>query len=1268
MKRLLLIVFLITGLFTTAAIAQEANPPVINKYSFSDYAVLGKVSDNGHWCVAQAATSDGINNGMAKLLDLTSPNTADGTVVIQSSEDVIANGACTIGDVTDDGNIVVGSYKNVPAYWNKTTKQWTLLPVDNNYAGGSLTAVTPDGKYAVGSLVKTSIFFERGVVYDLTTNKEVTLTNVPVKDMGHEENGQSRFVDISVDGRYVLARMSFSYIAGPTCICSYLYDIKNQSYKFIGFTPDDTNDWTPVVDRLEFIDAMAMSPNGKYVVAWARIVNGTGNEYYVASKYNVESGETEVYNGTADSDVAAFTVDDNGTVYAASPAESGARNWYVRYGNYWYSITDILKQVYNIDLLGSTNYSNTGTPLSTSADGKSISVMVDPQSGESYNVVFPEPLKDVCAKVNLLGNYSVTPADGSTFTRLTEVSLMFTQNVTTTGQASSISLKDENGTFVKNASGLQVDATNKKGIVITFRGTDLEAGKKYTINIPAGVIGLEGESSKTNEAITINYVGRANEPMKPLSIRPEDGSVLASLGSTSNYVQMSFDATVKKSDTASAELYRTDDNVKICDLSIVTEGNNVAVYPASTQYLYLGANYKVVINAGSITDVSGKGGNEQIELNYKGSYERQISYDNQILFSDDFADPSQSYLNFMRYEGDHNTPTSAMKAIGFEDADNYPWNFLVKESNESSDWCAASTSMYSPAGQSDDWMVIPQLEIPDKYCSLTFKAQSYKKDKADRLKVLVWTAEENVQTLTEDVMKRIKAEAETVYDEQLTPGESEEELSNDWVNYTVDLSKYSGKKIYICFLNDNNDQSMVLVDNIMVQRSMKYLASLSNEQSVVNKDNIDISGTITANSDNDVFHSMKLTLKDMDGNVVDELTYDGLALKKGDSQKFAFTKPLPLKKNAENKFTIGITLDDYSDVISSSVKNLAFEPVKRILLEEITGTTCINCPLGILAIEKMKELYGDKLVVVSAHTYTGDQLGSGLSSYTSALGLSSAPAGIINRNGIISSPMWQSPLDAGYYFNDLKDQNCWMDVAAKEMETPAEAEISATVNVNASTLEIPVTVRYALDADNLNLSLFPVVLEDSIMSFQTNKFYGTTDANLGEWGAGGIYAAPEVNGIYHNDVLRYFYGSSINGINYKLPTSMLAGNEYRATLTGELPSNISNINHAKVVVVMIDANTGRYINSVEAKFPGYTSGIESVESEGNNIQIGVTDGNITVNGTKQMNVSVYTLTGTQLAAKRGSGNVNVSVNGYKGAVIVKAVAGNSTTVKKLLVK
>lgn len=44
----------------------------------------------------------------------------------------------------------------------------------------------------------------------------------------------------------------------------------------------------------------------------------------------------------------------------------------------------------------------------------------------------------------------------------------------------------------------------------------------------------------------------------------------------------------------------------------------------------------------------------------------------------------------MRYEGDHNTPTAAMKKIGF-DKDNTPWLFKAKDNNDSKNYFAAST-------------------------------------------------------------------------------------------------------------------------------------------------------------------------------------------------------------------------------------------------------------------------------------------------------------------------------------------------------------------------------------------------------------------------------------------------------------------------------------------------------------------------------------------------------------------------------------------------
>ena len=51
-------------------------------------------------------------------------------------------------------------------------------------------------------------------------------------------------------------------------------------------------------------------------------------------------------------------------------------------------------------------------------------------------------------------------------------------------------------------------------------------------------------------------------------------------------------------------------------------------------------------------------------------------------------------------------------AAGWEfNADNTPWNFTLRSSTETEDYCAGSHSMYNPAGKSDDWMALPQQYI-----------------------------------------------------------------------------------------------------------------------------------------------------------------------------------------------------------------------------------------------------------------------------------------------------------------------------------------------------------------------------------------------------------------------------------------------------------------------------------------------------------------------------------------------------------------------------
>lgn len=1253
---------------SSGAKAQTVSMPTFHDCSYEDGSIVMKISDNGLWGVAQPAYTDARSSAQARLV-----NVKDNSfVIIQTTEDVTANGACTINDVTNDGNIVVGGYTGLPAYWNATTKKWKYLPLPDGAATATLTAVTPDGKYAIGNATfDENEYWMEGAMWDLTTNKIVDLPNRPRLDMTHEDQHQQRFEDISADGRYILASMSASYIL-PAGICAYIYDTKTTNSTFIGFTPSDNSAWQPLHEGLYFVQNPKISSNGKWATGSAYMIKENGSavpdEYDAAFRMNIETGEFEIFDEEESHGYGGFSIDNDGNVYAATPASSTPlREWSIRQGNYWYPLSLIMKQNYGIDFYEKTGYEQTGTPVSLSGDGLFINSMVDPQS-KSYVVELSKKLSEECATINLLGNYSITPADGCTFSSLLSVTVAFDRYVDIKGTKADVELRDESGKVIRAASGLAVSSADAKAVVATFRPTALETGKKYTVVFKAGSICIKGDTERTNNEISVTYIGRENKPMTITSIYPEENSEFSTY-STSVPVVFSFDADVALTDTASAYLVRNEDGKKICDLNMLTADKRVKVFPATAQYMYLGQTYTVVLEAGSVTDLTGNNPNEARSVKYVGTYEREISTDNETLFKDDFNDRQASYDTYLRYEGDKLTPTEEMQAWGF-DKENQPWNFNIAESESSADYCAASHSMYSPAGKSDDWMIIPLLYIPDSFCEMNFKAQSYLNSKNDSLKVYVLPCETAYSYASDELMSLMKSQGKLVFKEKLTPGSSEEGLSNDWISYNINLADYAYKNVYIAFLNDNNDQSAVFVDDIEVKRNLKYLLSIANEGTVVNKSEIAIRGKVTNNSDSDTFSTISLTLKDANGNKIDEISETGLTLKKGDSYSFTFNNPLPLQPSQANTFFISIALDSYTDEVKSTVNNLQFEPVKRLVIEENTGVTCPNCPLGILAFEYLEGIYKEQVIPISIHSYNNDALGSGVVGYADALGVSTAaPSAQINRSGIVCQPMWKNPYTFEYEFSN--GYNLWADIAVQEMMTPSEADISASVTYHESegTFDIPVSVKYAMNASNLNLNLFFVLLEDNVKSTQDNGMASESSAALGEWGKGGRYGTAKVYNYYHKDVARACWGDTWNGSIGLLPQTMEAGKEYTVEVPGfTIPQNLDDVTKAKVVVLLINANTGKVINSALAKFPVYTDGIENVSSNNDNTKIMLNGKMITVVADGNTSVMVYSASGALIATASGRDAICIPADSMHGTVIVKAVNNGNTTVSKMVIE
>lgn len=1158
--------------------AQTVAEPKLSVYDFRDQSCVQSISDNGIWMVSYGSSqTDGSRYTNARLI-----NVQTGEVnAIGLENDMELPLECTAGDVTDDG-VAVGSYNGVPAIWTKAAG-WTNLPIPSGWKEGRVKSVTPDGRWAVGLMYSylggAESYGEYPMLWDLTTMQMVETPGHPTVGSANETARMIRYTSISADGRYILGTVDFSYTWNTL---EFIYDRQTNTYSQIGFNADGTP-WSPLLLAADAV----FSPNGKWLAGTAFLQKGGMDETAVPYLYNIETKEIEFFEDQEVRDIGCFVVDNNGVVYGATPSGTPVRSLYVHSGKFWYALDDLLKSAYGMDFYAKSGFDNTGTCMAVSGDGKVLAAFPDPYL--SYTLQMNETFAEAAAKVNMLGSYSVTPASGASFSKMKTVTLTFPRDVVIKGSTSDIKFVDESGTSTGRVLSFATSPTSDKTVTVGFRTLSLEDGKKYTFTIPAGTIALKADETRINEEITLTYVGRGEIPVSVVTASPENGSSVSQINATTNPVLLKFDTNISLTDNASAALYRDGEDEALADLSVAVKDNQMLIYSETTQYLFLNTSYKVVLNAGSVTDVNGDNANQRYELSYDGQYERIVMADDTLMYKEDFTNGVNGML---LYEGDHNTPTAEMQGYDFIDGDNYPW-IPLRDAN-STDFAAGSTSAYSPAGKSDDWMMTPQIYIPDAKCRLEFQSQGFRSYKQDKLKVIVYASEKSINYLTKDEVDAIRANGEVVMDEVVLPGKSEDNLEGDWKTYSFPLDKYAGKNIYVAFVNENENQSIVFVDNIKVIRDNGFLTALTSATTVVGKTGHKIEGRVIANAEAQTFTTVNIKLLDAASNVVDEISESGLSLKKGDRYNFSFAKELPVTVGEVNSFALRVQLDDKFDTIRYTVKNLAFQPVKRVIVEEMTGQDCGNCPRGHLAWENLERIYGDKVILAGYHVYTGDNYESGMSSYVNQfLGLAGAPSAKIQRGATIGDPMYATISEGktSYSFTSPYG-NCWFDLVQAEFDTDADANLAVVASFDEASQKVTAkaTAEFAMNLQKQNIGLFLIITEDGLPGYQHNYHYNDDGEGLGEWGKGGTLGQEYV--VYtHNDVVRAQVGSYFGTTGY-IPAAITIGETYTANIEFQKPA-VSDIYNSNVVCMMIDANTGTVINVAKAKIIN-ASGIEGV--------------------------------------------------------------------------
>lgn len=1248
-KSLYLCILLALGLlWAIPSSAQEAQLTAVN---FPKAATFTSLSDNGLWATAAGVNDDDQSKYAYPYLI----NVETGALTeLWVESDLMKSVEAT--DVTNDGKIIVGSYDSKPAYYDMNLGKWVTLSSENP---GKATNITPDGKYIGGWSNNDGFggedgYFESPLLWEKQTDGTyravdvyAEFPNFPKKTKLGTNTQQVRIDNVSPDGNIISGIINFTT---PTTVCYYVYDKTTHECKYVdnalGDVPAETS-----------VDESTMSNNGKYLTG---IVQVAGGSYISSYLYNTSDNSCVLYN---EQDRAGCAVSNTGVVFACSPAVNPVRYAYVRVGNLWYGIDEILLGRYDINFYERTGYDFTGFIQDVSDDEMTMIGMSETKT-KGYIIRLPESISEAASGDNPLGTYVVSPVSGSKFAKFSQMKLAFSKSAAVASGAKA-QFMDASGKVLRDY-GITAQSGNKT-FIIGARALALNEGEEYTMKIPAGAFYLMADNSIKSEEITVKYIGRAEAPAAVQQVSPADQANVSEI-SSEHPVQILFDLSIAISEDAKAYLYRDGQTSPVCELNFVQGAEStILLYPSLKRYLEKGEKYKVVVSAGSVTDIMGFCPNNEITINYTGAYEPEISSDGS-LFSDDFNDPSNSMVKYLLYEGDHNKPSSAMQDLGF-DADNSPWLFVIRESESSSDYCAGSTSIYNPTGKSDDWMAIPRLSIENADYYLSFDVQSYYKSKADRLKVLVLEDDAVYSNFTKELYDKFKANGKVLYDEQLTPGESEEGLSGDWTHVEKSLAEYAGKNIYIAFVNENDNQSMIFLDNLKVYYKGDFNFAPNVQSTQINKESTTVGAIVKITSDK-TYNSISATLTSEDGSF--KSTYTDTPSKpitNAENYSFTFPDKLPLTVGAQNKYTISIDLGGTVYSQTNTISNLAFETTKHVVIEEGTGAWCGNCPLGILAMENLESLYGEQVIPIAVHSSNNQGDVYDYSAYTAYLGISTFPTGLVNRIDTVYAPAISSGND--YYFETSEGNKTFHDIAKRELENYAVADVcidKAVYDVESKNIQIMGNVNYALDMNSLNHNIAFVVLEDDLYGIQTNYFYMNKNPFFGKFGSGGEFGenAPIIQYV---DVARKVPNNNFAGESGLIPVSVTAGQPVAFNKVFSLPENVTNWDNAKVVVMLIDANTERVLNAARLKMSAGTAGINDATVSENGITISGENGSISVNGGSDLNVTVYDVSGSVISnVNSTSGAVKVSTGGKNGLFIVKATSDGVSVVKKVIVK
>ena len=511
-----------------------------------------------------------------------------------------------------------------------------------------------------------------------------------------------------------------------------------------------------------------------------------------------------------------------------------------------------------------------------------------------------------------------------------------------------------------------------------------------------------------------------------------------------------------------------------------------------------------------------------------------------------------------QYNGDGLTPYTTFAAAFGTNA------WITRElaySNGTKDTVAVSTSYYTPAGISNDWLISPSF-TPTNGTYLLFDALASDPNYPDGYLVKISTTGAAYTNFTAAPILTVASES-----------------ASGWVTHAIDISAYAGQSIIIAFVNNSNDKFILYLNNIKATTlPANDLALLAmTPTTAMYKSYATVGGTIAVQG----------LVKNLGASTVTSYT---VKLNDGTSTQ-SFPQTANLTPYTSTTFSLNYTMgstgikpikmwveftgdvNHANDTTKAEFGGASFTPKHHNVMEEATGTWCGWCPRGAVYMDSVHQSYPDDIYIAvhNSDPMTVTAYDAGL---TALPGFGGFPTVCVGRSDLISPE---------FLFTAYSDHINDFGVADITVSQPT---------VSGSSISVKADVKMAVSTKaNYDYRLALVITKDDEHGTTTawdqhNYYSGAAAPNLVGAGINWDNEADPVPAakMYYDFVAKDIVGG-FTGVSGSLPGVMTAGSTYSYTFNWTVPAGVE-LQKTKCNVLLISGLSGEAQNgSWKGAFP-----------------------------------------------------------------------------------